>query len=152
MSGENLDRSVDRRTVLGAAALVVAGAGVSACASGTTTDAPAASTAKATAIGAAAAPAPAAGGVGKDTDVPVGAGKVFNEVVVTQPAAGTFKAFSAICTHQGCTVSEVTASGISCPCHGSVFSISDGSVVQGPATKPLTAMKVTADNGTLTVS
>ena len=150
MSGETRDRSVDRRTVLGAAALVAAGAGVSACAA--PVDAPAASPAKATAIGGAAAPAPASGGVGKDTDVPVGGGKIFDQVVVTQPAAGTFKAFSATCTHQGCTVSEVTATGISCPCHGSVFSITDGSVVNGPATKPLTAMKVTSDNGTLTVS
>jgi Rieske Fe-S protein len=157
MSGETLDRPVGRRTVLGGAALVAAGAGVSACASGATTDTQASSTAKATAIGGAAAAArttaAAAGGVGKDTDVPVGGGKIFNgAVVVTQPAAGTFKAFNATCTHQGCTVSEVTASGISCPCHGSVFSINDGSVVQGPATKPLTVMKVTADNGTLVVS
>jgi Rieske Fe-S protein len=152
MSGETVDRSVGRRTVLGGVALVAAGAGVSACAAGATTDTSAAPTGKATSIGGAAAPAPAGGGVGKETDVPVGSGKVFDQVVVTQPAAGTFKAFSATCTHQGCTVSEVTATGISCPCHGSVFSITDGSVVNGPATKPLTAMKVTTDNGTLTVS
>lgn len=70
--------------------------------------------------------------------VPEGSGTVLDErqVVVTQPQPGTFKGFSAICTHQGCTVSEVTDT-INCPCHGSRYSIVDGSVVRGPAEKAL---------------
>jgi Rieske Fe-S protein len=155
MSGETLDRSVGRRTVLGGAALVAAGAAVSACAGTATPAAQPSSTVKATAIGNMPAPTGAAdAGIGNVKDVPVGGGLIVDakKVVVTQPAAGTFKAFSAVCTHQGCTVSAVSASGIACPCHGSVFSIDDGSVVNGPATKPLTPMKVTVDNGTLEVS
>jgi len=57
--------------------------------------------------------------------------------VVTQPVSGTFKAFSATCTHQGCAVSEVANGTINCPCHGSRFAVADGSVTAGPATTPL---------------
>lgn len=72
-------------------------------------------------------------------DVPVGGGVVIkkHQVVVTQPEKGEFKAFSTVCTHQGCTVAEVAERTINCPCHGSKFSITDGSVVSGPAPKAL---------------
>jgi Rieske Fe-S protein len=63
-------------------------------------------------------------------------------VVVTQPTAGSFKAFTAVCTHQGCTVGSVSGGAIHCPCHGSAFSIKDGSVVNGPATQPLAAVSI----------
>jgi Rieske Fe-S protein len=86
-------------------------------------------------------------------DIPVGSGKVFADaqVVVTQPKAGQFKAFTAICTHQMCTVADVTTT-INCNCHGSKFSITDGSVVTGPATTALAAKKVAASGNELTVS
>src|SRR5205823_13269055 len=60
----------------------------------------------------------------KTTDIPVGGGKIIDaeKVVVTQPSKGTFKCFSAVCTHAGCTVSGVSNGIISCPCHGSRFS------------------------------
>ncbi|GAA2587436.1 MULTISPECIES: Rieske (2Fe-2S) protein [Streptomyces] len=77
-------------------------------------------------------------------DIPEGGGKVFpdQKVVVTQPAAGEFKAFSATCTHQGCAVKSVADGVINCPCHNSNFSITDGSVQSGPATKPLPAVRI----------
>jgi Rieske Fe-S protein len=83
--------------------------------------------------------APPSNGLASTADIPVGGGTVFPDadVVITQPAAGEFKAFSAICTHQGCTVGEVTQGSIICPCHGSVYSIEDGSVQGGPAPAPL---------------
>jgi nitrite reductase/ring-hydroxylating ferredoxin subunit len=91
--------------------------------------------------GQAPAAAPATGGAALTTtpDVPEGGGKIINarKIVVTQPQAGTFKAFSAVCTHQGCLVSTVSDGTIDCPCHGSKFSVNDGSVVHGPATAPL---------------
>ena len=79
----------------------------------------------------------------RQADVPVGGGVVIEtaKVVVTQPTEGEFKAFSAVCTHQGCVVSGVTDT-IDCKCHGSKFSITDGSVVNGPATEPLEEMGV----------
>jgi Rieske Fe-S protein len=87
----------------------------------------------------------AASALGMTSDIPVGGGKVFfsAKVVVTQPAAGTFKAFSAVCTHQQCTVDQVSGGTIDCPCHGSQFSVKDGSVVSGPASSPLPAAPIT---------
>jgi Rieske Fe-S protein len=61
---------------------------------------------------------------------------------VTQPVAGTFKGFSATCTHQGCKVKEVVGGTINCPCHGSRFSVVTGAVVNGPATSPLPPVNV----------
>jgi Rieske Fe-S protein len=85
-------------------------------------------------------PAAAGGTLAKKADIPVGGGKIFTDgggVVVTQPAAGQFKAFSAICTHQQCVVADVSNGMINCKCHGSMFSAADGSVKKGPATKSL---------------
>jgi Rieske Fe-S protein len=73
------------------------------------------------------------------TDVPVGGGKILasQKIVITQPQAGAFHAFTAVCTHQGCIVGTVAGGTIDCPCHGSKFSATDGSVVNGPASSPL---------------
>lgn len=92
--------------------------------------------------------------LGAAADVPVGGGVVYKDekVVVTQPAKGEFKGFSAICTHQGCPVGSVADGVIMCPCHGSAFSIEDGSVEAGPATKPLGAVEVTVKGGEITVA
>ena len=75
----------------------------------------------------------------KTSDIPVGGGTIFadQDIVVTQPEAGEFRAFSATCTHQGCAVSEVTDGAIVCNCHGSKFAVADGAVVDGPADTPL---------------
>lgn len=83
--------------------------------------------------------------------IPVGGGTVFadQEIVVTQPTRGTFKAFSATCPHQGCSVDKVANGTINCPCHGSKFAIADGSVKQGPARKGLAARQVTVSGGDL---
>ncbi|WP_030189361.1 Rieske (2Fe-2S) protein [Streptomyces violaceorubidus] len=84
-------------------------------------------------------------------DIPEGGGKVFpdQKVVVTQPAAGDFKAFSATCTHQGCAVKSVADGLINCPCHNSSFSITDGSVQAGPAPKPLPAVQITVSGDSI---
>lgn len=85
------------------------------------------------------------GGLVATADVPVGSGVVLKDeqVVVTQPSAGEFKAFSAVCTHQQCMVGSVADGNIVCPCHGSRFSVDDGSVTGGPAPSPLSEVKVT---------
>lgn len=93
------------------------------------------------------------GGI-KTSDVPVGGGEILADqnVVITQPTAGHFKAFSATCTHQGCQVAMISGGAIICPCHGSAFSITDGSVLSGLATQPLAAKTVTVTGNTLTVT
>ncbi|MGC4896031.1 Rieske (2Fe-2S) protein [Micromonospora sp. DT31] len=85
--------------------------------------------------------------VARTSDIPVGGGAVFASqgVVITQPEAGQFKAFDPICTHQRCPVSNVDGGTINCTCHNSRFSITDGSVKGGPATKPLAAKNITVD-------
>jgi len=87
-------------------------------------------------------------------DIPVGGGKIFADkgVVVTQPKKGTIKAFSATCTHAGCAVTEVKGGTINCNCHGSKFKVSDGSVKNGPANRPLAqvGVKVTGSSIVLT--
>ncbi|GKQ36273.1 Rieske (2Fe-2S) protein [Streptomyces sp. A012304] len=87
----------------------------------------------------------------KTSDIPVGGGKIFpdEKVVVTQPTEGEFKAFSAVCTHQACTVAAVADGTINCPCHRSSFRITDGSVTGGPATRPLPAERITVEGGTI---
>ncbi|MFE7776659.1 Rieske (2Fe-2S) protein [Streptomyces sp. NPDC057445] len=87
---------------------------------------------------------PAGEVLGTTSEVPEGGGKIFDaqKVVVTQPAKGEFKAFTAICTHQGCTVDKVENGTIDCPCHGSKFRIQDGSVAKGPAQRPLEAKRI----------
>ncbi|WP_395657895.1 Rieske (2Fe-2S) protein [Nocardioides sp.] len=92
--------------------------------------------------------------LGAASDVPVGGGTVYadQKVVVTQPNDGDFKGFSAVCTHQGCLVSNVEGGTINCTCHGSKFSIEDGSVVNGPATSPLPAVPVEDKSGQITTA
>ena len=87
------------------------------------------------------------------TDIPVGGGKIFAEsqTVITQPTQGEFKAFSSICTHARCPVAEVT-DNIACKCHGSKFSLTDGSVLEGPAKEPLPAKTVTVQGSSVSVS
>jgi Rieske Fe-S protein len=73
-------------------------------------------------------------------------------VVVTQPEAGTFHAFSTVCTHQGCTVADVSGGTINCPCHGSKYGITDGAPVEGPAKRPLDPRQVTVAGDDLTLA
>ncbi|TYR53657.1 Rieske (2Fe-2S) protein [Streptomyces parvus] len=98
-------------------------------------------------------PGDATGGaeLARTGDIPVGGGTVFKEqkVVVTQPAEGEFKAFSAVCTHQSCLVSTVSDGTINCPCHGSRFSITDAAVEAGPATRPLPAEQISVSGGAI---
>ncbi|MER5353304.1 Rieske (2Fe-2S) protein [Kitasatospora sp. NPDC002551] len=92
--------------------------------------------------------------VGPASAVPVGGGTVYREkkIVVTQPTEGQYKAFSAKCTHAGCVVDQVKNQKIQCPCHGSLFGITDGAVLDGPAPTPLPEYTVAVEGGNLKVT
>jgi Rieske Fe-S protein len=140
---------IERRTVLQASGVLAVGGLVAACSSGGSTAAASSGVAAPSQGAAATAGAAPSGTIASVADIPVGGGVIISDpaVVVTQPAAGEIKAFTAICTHQGCLVAEVADNEISCPCHGSRFSAKDGSVLQGPATTPLAAEAVTVEGG-----
>lgn len=130
-----------RRAVVAGAGFAVLGVSLVAagCASGSTP---------------ARAPAAPPGTVlGPVADVPVGGGMIYPaaRVVVTQPTAGSYQGFSAVCTHQGCLVNQVARGTINCPCHGSRYHL-DGTVADGPAPRPLPSMPVTVSGGQLTVA
>ncbi|HSF98146.1 MAG TPA: Rieske (2Fe-2S) protein [Ornithinibacter sp.] len=140
-----------RRESLLAAGVVVAGAaGLTACGSGEAVGEAASSAASA----AASAAASVAGDAIAAASIPVGGGLILDnlKVVVTQPTAGDYKAFSAVCPHQGCTVTRVEAGSITCPCHGSTFDIATGAVTKGPATSGLEAKGVTVGADGITVT
>ncbi|MEJ8640910.1 Rieske (2Fe-2S) protein [Streptomyces sp. MS1.HAVA.3] len=89
-------------------------------------------------------PAEAGTPIAKASDIPVGGGRIFTKrgVLISQPTAGVFKAFSATCTRQGCALSDVSGTTANCPCHGSAFRVADGSVAVGPASAPLSPRKI----------
>ena len=142
-----------RRALLAGAGAGLAAATLAGCVTYGSPDAPAA---PATGDAPGLDPPGAGGGAGgavltRVADIPVGGGRIFAErqIVVTQPKAGTVRAFTAVCTHQGCTVAEVRGGTINCPCHGSRFRVADGSVAGGPASRPLAAVRVTVDGGAI---
>ena len=136
-----------RRTVLVTGGALGAGAALAAC-GGSGDGAAADSPPSADTTGSSAAPssgaAPAGEVLGPVDQVTVGSGVVYDgpKVVVTQPAEGDIRGFTAVCPHQGCLVSEVTNNEILCPCHGSLFSAEDGAVITGPATTGLAPVDV----------
>ena len=132
-----------------AAAVAIAGCSSSNASSGAGASAPATTSAPAATGGASgsAAGGAASGTLAATSQIPVDGGMVIpdKKIVITQPASGTFKAFTAVCTHMGCTVGSVSGGTINCPCHGSKYSIKDGSVVNGPAPRPLAPIAIKVD-------
>lgn len=171
------EATTTRRTVLRSAGLVaLAGAGASAlvaCSSdaetaspstGTSASASAAESPSASASesasssssasaseSASSAPSVAGTSIAKSEVTEGGGVLVADKYVVTQPSAGEFKAFTAICTHQGCVVQGVQDKEIVCACHNSHFSISDGSVISGPAQSALASVDLTESGSDLVI-
>ncbi|KIF01878.1 Rieske (2Fe-2S) protein [Streptomyces sp. RSD-27] len=155
-----------RRTVLAAGAAALAGGTLAACGGGTEKSAPEpagpsapaaqpSTAASAASSPVASAPPQAAKALVEASKVPVGGGTVLKEakLVVTQPTAGSFRCFSAVCPHQGCLVNKVADGTIDCPCHGSRFQVGDGAVTHGPATRGLEEKKITvAPNGEISLA
>ena len=141
-----------RRNLLLAGGVLAAAAVTAACSSGSTalsTSAPPSGTDNAAASG-----SPGDSTTVQTGDIPVGGGEILidQKIVITQPSAGTFKAFTAVCTHQGCTVASVADGVIQCPCHGSRYSVVDGSVIGGPAPAPLAPVQIKVSGTTISMA
>ncbi|MGZ4682402.1 MAG: Rieske 2Fe-2S domain-containing protein [Acidimicrobiales bacterium] len=92
---------------------------------------------------------PAGKAIGAASKVPVGGSATFTDPksldpgIVVQPTSGTFMAFDASCTHEGCPVAYSKSSNcLVCPCHGARFDASTGAVLRGPARRPLAKITV----------
>ena len=155
------DSLATRRGVLAGVGLVGLASAITACGAGTsstqaagnaaTTPAAAGSTTASSAAAGGASSSAGAKALAATSQIPVGSGMIFPgpQVVVTQPTAGEFKAFSAICTHMGCIVNQISDGTIDCPCHGSQYSITTGDVVTGPAPRPLPAKQIKVSGGSV---
>ncbi|MFD9334916.1 Rieske (2Fe-2S) protein [Streptomyces sp. NPDC060028] len=147
-----------RRTVLAVSAVALAGGALTACGGGDEKEPKHESGNAATpqtSGPAASVPGTAGKALLQSSEVPVGGGTVLKDekLVVTQPTAGSFRCFTAVCTHQGCLVNKVEAGTIDCPCHGSKFQVADGAVAHGPATRPLAEKKITvAPDGAISLA
>lgn len=141
----NLSR---RNVLLGSTATALGLAGLSACGGD---DGTSGSTEPGPESPAESSPGGQDGGLVALAEVPVGgavsaSGKDGAPLIVAQPSQGTVVAFSAICTHKGCTVAP-EGDILKCPCHGSTFDIATGDNTGGPAPSPLEEVSVTVSEG-----
>ena len=149
MSSESLQSAqpapaICRRTIL--AALGAAGAAAALTACGGSDDSSSGSSESSSSAGAGGGEA-----LAKTSEIPEGGGMVFadQKVVVTQPTAGEFKAYSTVCPHQKQQINAVDNGLITCPAHGSQFSVTDGSVEKGPATSALTTANIKVEGDSI---
>jgi len=152
--------SIDRRQLMTGAVVLAGATAVAACGGTSSTTASTSTPASTADSSAASAPASEGAGMGSSsvltqtTEVPVGGGIIVEKdgqkFAVTQPAAGTFACFSAVCPHQGCNCNQIADGTIDCPCHSSKFAIATGEVVKGPATTGLTPAPITVTGTDIT--
>src|SRR5262245_38237217 len=144
--------AVTRRTVMRGVCGATCAAGLMACGGGRgATPAPSATSAPVPSAPAVPTSAEAQPALAATADIPLGGGRIFPDyrLVATQPAAGDLRAFTAICTHDGCVLTTVSDATIGCPCHGSRFAITDGAVVHGPALRGLTPRTITVQGDSI---
>lgn len=95
--------------------------------------------------------------LGKVGDIPAGSAAAFQiegKQISVANVDGRLFAFDDACTHRGCSLATGSLKGTSltCPCHGSVFQVTDGSVINGPATRPLLTYDVEVVDGEISIS
>ncbi len=143
----NDDPTVSRRAVLTAGGVGAGAVALAACSSSSKPGAtPPAGTQPAGSQPAGSQPAASGNDLVKLADVEVGkcvAVKLPDGKpgIVSRPTEDTAVAFSAKCTHMGCTVAPA-GSELHCPCHGSKYNALTGAVLQGPAPQPLAKVDV----------
>jgi len=140
---------VSRRSVLAVGAAGAAGLALAGCTQAPAPDNPTVSSSGAASSsggGSGHGPSVAAKPLAQLSAIPVGGavsatGPNGAPLIIARPTSGTVAAFSAICTHQGCTVMPV-GNQLDCPCHGSVYNATTGAVLSGPAPLPLPSVQV----------
>jgi len=95
--------------------------------------------------------------VGPSEDVDEGEMKVYqvkSEDVGVARVGGRLFAFSDTCTHQGCTMNpdDLDENELTCECHGSVYDVTTGAVLNGPATEAIATFEVREEGGDIHVS
>jgi cytochrome b6-f complex iron-sulfur subunit len=144
-----------RRQVITTGVVAVTGVGaLAACGGSSGTTSGTTSTSSSAAAAPAASGSASGGALAKLSDVKVGTavsakGADGKPIIVAQPTAGTVVAFTAICTHQGCTVAPAAGLQLKCPCHGSTFDAATGKNTGGPAPSPLAAVPVKLDGDSI---
>lgn len=94
--------------------------------------------------------------VGRADDIAEGDAEAFEvagEQIAVARVNGSLLAFADVCTHRECTLStgEIDGTTIECECHGSVFDMATGQVLEGPATEPIETYPVADDGGDLKI-
>ncbi len=95
--------------------------------------------------------------VGRGDEVPQGEATAFEvagQTIAVARLGDRVLAFSDICTHRGCNLSmggEIDGNAITCECHGSVFDMTTGAVLEGPATEPIATFPVREESGDLVI-
>jgi len=151
---QDRDAETTRRRLLTGVGLAGLAGTVAACGGGPASSVPGTGSGPASSSAAGGGQAGGSGAALASTgEIPLGGGKIFTaaRVVVTQPAAGDFKGFSAVCTHMQCIVDQVANGTINCPCHGSRYSVTDGHVVAGPAPSPLPPQALKVQSGQISL-
>ena len=91
------------------------------------------------------------GTVGELSDGEMKPVEVGDRTIVLLNVAGDLLAVDDECTHQGCSLSDGELSGeeLSCPCHGSVYNVRTGEVLQGPARTPIPKYPLSVEGETV---
>ena len=151
MDSARTDTRVSRRKVLVAGTGTALGVGLLAACGDDPEASPTAGSTSTTPTDGASASSSAGGAksLAKVSDIPVGGAVAAedsdgNPIIVSQPTDGEVVAFSAICTHKGCTVAP-EATILKCPCHGSTYDLATGENTGGPAPEPLPEIAVKID-------
>jgi Rieske Fe-S protein len=147
-----IEQPLSRRHVLAAGAVGVGALALTGCSSDKAKDAGSPTPAAPSPSASSSASGGTSGGsLAKLADIPVGGsvagkGPDGRPALFSQPTAGTVVAFSAICTHKGCTVAPA-GKELHCPCHGSKYNAATGEVLGGPAPRPLSKIDVHVASG-----
>ncbi|WP_342318720.1 Rieske (2Fe-2S) protein [Corynebacterium mayonis] len=83
------------------------------------------------------------------TEVPIGSAVILDKVIIAQPEAGTYVAYSSTCPHEFKKITQVKGDTVRCTAHGSLFNIVDGSVISGPAVRGLRELDLEEHSGKL---